>query len=157
MIVEEPSQESSQLRKPDSSLRPAPVGRRLLAAIYDVPAILTLLLIGTALVLILNRGARLDATALSLTLYRSWLAALWFAYYGFCWTRWGQTLGMRVWRIDAQRIDGSRLRWRDALLRFVTGIVAWLPFALGVFAAARDSEGRAWHDRWSRTRVTTRS
>jgi uncharacterized RDD family membrane protein YckC len=146
-----------QLCKPDSSSRPAPVGRRLLAAIYDVPAILTLLLIGTALLLLLNGGARLDASALSLALYRSWLAALWFAYYGLCWTRWGQTLGMRVWRIAVQRLDGSRLRWRDALLRFVTGIVAWLPFALGVFAAARDSEGRAWHDRWSRTRVTTRS
>jgi uncharacterized RDD family membrane protein YckC len=126
----------------------------MLAALYDVPAILTLLLIGTALLLLANGGRRLDATHLSLALYRTALVALWFAYYGFCWTRWGHTLGMRVWKLTVSRLDGSRLRWRDALLRFAAGIVAWLPLAAGVFAAAFDRQGRAWHDRWSRTRVT---
>jgi uncharacterized RDD family membrane protein YckC len=135
--------------------QPALVGRRLLAALYDLPTLLTLFLIGTALLLLVNGGDRLDANALSVLLHRATLVALWIAYYGICWTRFGQSLGMRVWRLRLMRLDGSRVRWRDALLRLASGIVAWLPLALGVLAAAWDSEHRAWHDRLSRTRVTT--
>ena len=135
--------------------QPAPVGRRLLAALHDVPVLLTLFLIGTVILLLANRGGRLDATALSVSIHRALLAALWIGYYGIGWTRFGQTLGMRVWRIRLARLDGSRVRWTGALLRLAAAVIAWLPLALGVFAAGWDTEGRAWHDRWSRTRVTS--
>ena len=134
--------------------QPAPVGRRLLAALYDLPMLITLLLIGTGLLLLLNRGAQLGATALSVSIHRVCLVALWAGYNGVCWTRYGQTLGMRVWRIRLTRLDGTHLRWSDAVLRLAMSVIAWLPFALGVIAAAWDAEARTWHDRWSRTRVS---
>jgi len=132
---------------------PAPTGRRLLAALYDVPALFTLSLVLTALLLVINSGERLDAGPASLALYRACLVLLWTAYYGISWTRWGQTLGMRVWKLRVRRSDGSPMRWPDALLRLAASLIAWLPLALGVFAATWDPERRAWHDRLSSTRV----
>jgi uncharacterized RDD family membrane protein YckC len=142
---------------PAPEARAAPTGaapgRRLLAALYDVPALVTLLLAGTALLLAANRGVRLDAHPLTAIAHRALLVTLWGGYYAVCWVRWGQTLGMKVWAIRVHRTDGSPLRWSDAMLRLATGLVAWAPFALGVFAAAFDPRRRAWHDRWSRTQV----
>ncbi len=39
-----------------------------------------------------------------------------FAYFGLCWTRSGQTLGMRAWRIRLEGADGGRPDWLDALV-----------------------------------------
>jgi len=135
---------------------PAPTGRRFLAALYDVPALFTLALLLTVLLLVVNRGERLDATAASLAVFRASLVVLWALYYAVSWTRWGHTLGMRVWKLRVQRADGTACRGSDALLRLVTSVIAWLPLGLGVIAAAWDPERRAWHDRLSRTRVVTR-
>jgi uncharacterized RDD family membrane protein YckC len=129
------------------------MGRRLLAALYDTPVVFMLFLIGTALSLLVNRGERLDATPLSLSIYRSGLIVLWAAYYLACWKRWGQSLGMRIWKLRVVRGNGASLHWSDALLRLAASLAAWLPLALGVFAAAWDPERRAWHDRLSRTRL----
>jgi uncharacterized RDD family membrane protein YckC len=134
-------------------LQPAPLSRRLLAALYDAPAIFTLFLIGTGLSLLASRGARLDATAPALALYRTELVVLWMAYYLTGWKRWGQSLGMRAWKLRVLRSDGTPLRWSDAFLRLAASLIAWLPLALGVFAAVQDHSARAWHDRLSRTRV----
>jgi len=134
-------------------LQPVPLSRRLLAALYDAPAVFTLLLAGTALSLLVNRGARLDANALSLSLYRAGLIGIWAAYYLIGWKRWGQSLGMRAWKLRVERTDGASLRWSDAFLRLAASLLAWLPLALGVIAAAWDPERRAWHDRLSNTRV----
>jgi uncharacterized RDD family membrane protein YckC len=131
----------------------ATLGRRLLAALYDFPALVTLWLVGTAFLLIANRGARLDADALTASAHRAVLVGLWLVYYVGSWLRWGQTLGMKVWRIRVVRLDGSALRRRDALLRLAAALVAWLALGIGVGAAAWDPRRRTWHDRWSRTRV----
>jgi len=48
---------------------------------------------------------------LFLTLY------LFFAYF---WTRLGQTLGMQVWRVRIENMDGSSVSWTQALLRYGT-------------------------------------
>ena len=134
-------------------LPPAPLARRLLAALYDAPAVFALLLAGTALALLVTRGGRLDATVLSLALYRAALVAIWAAYNLIGWKRWGQSLGMRVWKLRVERANGASLRWSDAFLRLAASLLAWLPLALGLIAAAWDPERRAWHDRLSHTRV----
>ena len=131
------------------------LGRRLLSALYDVPALITLFLGGTALLLAANRGMRLDADPPMAVLHRSLVGILWAGYYGTCWVRWGQTFGMKVWGIRLLRADGSPVRWSDALLRLASAPVAWVPLALGVFAATFEPGRRAWHDRWSRTRVVS--
>src|SRR5690554_7772110 len=42
---------------------------------------------------------------------------LFFAYF---WTRIGQTLGMQVWRIRIENLDGSSVSWSQALRRYVS-------------------------------------
>lgn len=73
----------------------------------------------------------------------------------FCvfWTWRGQTVGMLAWRLRVERNDGSFLTWRDALLRLAGACVSFAALGLGYFWIWIDAEGRAWHDRWSGTRV----
>ncbi len=42
---------------------------------------------------------------------------LFFAYF---WTRIGQTLGMQVWRIRIENLDGTSVSWSQALRRYLT-------------------------------------
>ena len=42
---------------------------------------------------------------------------LFFAYF---WTRLGQTLGMQVWRVRIENLDGTSVSWTQALIRYVT-------------------------------------
>jgi uncharacterized RDD family membrane protein YckC len=42
---------------------------------------------------------------------------LFFAYF---WTRVGQTLGMQVWRVRIENLDGTTISWTQALIRYVT-------------------------------------
>lgn len=73
----------------------------------------------------------------------------------FCgfWVRGGQTVGMRAWHIRVVRDGGGRLGWGRAAARFGALLVAALPAGLGFWWGALDERKRAWHDRWTRTRV----
>jgi uncharacterized RDD family membrane protein YckC len=75
------------------------------------------------------------------------------AYYVLNWTRSGQTLGMRAWRLRTLTDSGKRLQVGQAVVRFCWGLAAWLPFGLGVLWLYADPEHLALHDRLSRTRV----
>ena len=56
-----------------------------------------------------------------------------FAYFGWSWTRSGQTLGMRAWRIRLEHAGGRRLDWAESLVRCLLGAcLAWLA-ALGAW------------------------
>ena len=61
---------------------------------------------------------------LFLTLY------LFFAYF---WTRIGQTLGMQVWRIRIENIDGTSVSWSKALRRYVTAAAVIFLTLLGSY------------------------
>lgn len=41
-----------------------------------------------------------------------------FLFYGYCWTRSGQTLGMQTWRLALRRRDGRLPTWADSARRF---------------------------------------
>jgi uncharacterized RDD family membrane protein YckC len=71
---------------------------------------------------------------------------------GFWW-RGGQTLGMRAWRLKVVRMDGSPLRWSDALKRHLAALLSCLTLGLGFLWVLVDSDGLAWHDRLSATRL----
>jgi len=81
------------------------------------------------------------------------LAALVATFFCAFWVHGGQTLGMRAWRIRVVRDDGGTLTWRSAAARFAAALVALLPAGLGLWLSLADDAGRAWHDRWTRTRV----
>ena len=79
------------------------------------------------------------------------------AYYVLNWTRSGQTLGMRAWRLRAVTDSGRPLSVARAVARFFWGVAAWAPLGLGVLWLYADPEHLALHDRLSRTRVVVLS
>jgi len=62
--------------------------------------------------------------ALFLVLY------LFFAYF---WTRAGQTLGMQVWRVRIENLDGTSVSWTQALIRYLTAAVVVFLTILGTY------------------------
>ncbi len=128
--------------------KPCGLLRRLAAIVYDSFILVAILFAATTPVVVLYGGAVEDSWLFTLYLF-----GVAFAFFGGFWTHGGQTLGMKAWRIRVMRADGSVLGWRDAALRFVVALIAWLPLAAGYWWALFDHQSRGWHDRLSRTRL----
>lgn len=134
---------------------PAGLLRRLGALLYDTLLIVALMMIATALFLPLTGGEAVTAeTHPTLTVvYQLVLLSLLVAFYGYFWTRGGQTLGMAAWRLRVEREDHGLLTWPDTLRRLAWAAVSLLCAGAGLLWVVVDRERRAWHDRLSRTRV----
>jgi uncharacterized RDD family membrane protein YckC len=136
-------------------------GRRAAALVYDAFLIAGILMIYTAAALYLAHalwlapGEALERTTVGawFFLYQAGEIALIAGYALLNWTRSGQTLGMRAWHLRAVTETGKPLGWKPAALRFVLGVLAWVPAALGVLWLYIDPEHLALHDRLSKTRV----
>lgn len=77
-----------------------------------------------------------------------------FLYFGFLWSRNGQSLGMKLMAIKVAREDGSRVGFFRSGLRGSVGYwISALVFFLGFIWAAFDKNGEAWHDKIFKTRV----
>jgi uncharacterized RDD family membrane protein YckC len=130
-------------------------GRRVAALLYDSVLLAALLVIFTSGAVFLNHRVAVEpATAGAWAyLYRAGLIGVIAGYYLVNWTRSGQTLGMRAWHLRAVTPSGHPLSWKAAALRFVFGLLAWAPGALGVLWLYADPEHLALHDRLSKTRI----
>ncbi|MEW8507828.1 MAG: RDD family protein [Candidatus Thiodiazotropha sp.] len=124
--------------------------RRLAAILYDGLLLLALLFVATA-VITLPLGNPSGFTLLIFQLFVFEIIPLLF-FTGF-WSRGGQTLGMRAWRLKLVRIDGRKVGWSDALKRHLAALLSLLVFGLGFVWILVDPEKLAWHDRLSRTRL----
>lgn len=134
--------------------------RRLLAMVYD-----SLLLLGVAfaygvLITIVRVNAlgrdELDFVGLPLPLHILIWLSLWIilaSYYVFCWTKRGQTLGMKTWRLRVETKDGNHLNARQAWQRCLLACLSALPAGLGYIWCWIGSSGDCWHDRWTHTQV----
>lgn len=120
--------------------------RRLAAMFYDLLLVIAVLAILTFALLPLSGGEAI------LTSSQGWLGRLYhalqlllaFGYFGLCWTRGGQTLGMKAWRIRLERMDGRFAGWGDALLRFTTGAASVLLAVFGLWRLRMP--GWSWSD-----------
>ena len=122
---------------------------------YDALLVIALWMVVTAVLLSLTGGEAITAErhgALEY-MYQVSLVALAVAFFGWFWTRRGQTLGMMAWRLKVVRSDGSSLTWADTLKRLAAALVSWAALGLGYLWIWIDREGLAWHDRWTHTRV----
>jgi uncharacterized RDD family membrane protein YckC len=156
--------------------------RRLGALAYDLLVLTAILFAATFAWLPFTGGEALtpDSQGWLAYLYRASMFAIAFAYFGLSWTRGGQTLGMRAWRIRLVRADGGAPGWLDALVRFALGaamaimaavglwylrsrgwspsgavaILLLLPPVLNLVWARFDREGRSLQDLASLTRVS---
>jgi uncharacterized RDD family membrane protein YckC len=98
--------------------------RRAAALFYDVLLVIALAFVTTFAMLPLTGGEALLVSSRGAVghLYHAVLLLVVFAYFGWCWTRSGQTLGMRAWRIVLQDSTGRTITWTAAAARFLLGI-----------------------------------
>jgi uncharacterized RDD family membrane protein YckC len=128
------------------SATPASLVLRLLASVYDLLPLLALWFAAVVLALALTGGA-LDVHRLPDKLFVQALAfGVTVAYFVVSWTRGGQTIGMKSWRLRVVRSDGRSPDFAHALLRFAVAIVSLAPAGLGFWWALFDAQGRTWHD-----------
>ena len=69
-------------------------------------------------------------------------------YYVWCWVKGGQTVGMKTWRLQLYKTDGSLLTWKEAYIRSFLSLAG-----LANLWSLLDSENRGWHDFVFDTRV----
>jgi uncharacterized RDD family membrane protein YckC len=140
------------IRRLDMTLAayPAPLWRRLAAAVYDVLLLLGLWLSATFIAWLIAH--LFGKGTLPPAFMRAYLFVITFGFFGWFWTHGGQTLGMRAWRLQLRRADGGPLHWANAMLRFAVAIPSWLLIA-GVLWCLVDGQRRSWHDLLAGTEV----
>lgn len=121
---------------------------RLAAIFYDSLLLFSVLYFATLVILFFNDGKAIPPNQ---PLYTTYLLVVSYIYFGWFWTHGGQTLGMRAWRIRLRCKEGGTISWRQALLRFVTAAISWVPAGAGYFWSLVDRERMSWHDRLSGT------
>lgn len=156
---------------------------RLYCLIYDGLLLVALWMITAALLVPLatpDQAAQQHQVAVASDTFRQLvlfpaLVAITWLFYGYFWTRAGQTLGMQTWRLKVVRSDGLRLRWSDAVARCASACIlpvvcaligqlaygspkaVLLSLMLGFLAnylwMLWNGRHLAWHDQLSRTVV----
>jgi uncharacterized RDD family membrane protein YckC len=125
------------------------VWRRLGALLYD-GLLLAAIWMTLTLALVVVRGAPIPAGTLS---HQLLLAASSAAFFIGFWTRGGQTLGMRAWRLRVERQSGQPLDLATAALRFAVGLTSAAMLGAGLLWLWIDRDRLTWHDRAAGTRV----
>jgi uncharacterized RDD family membrane protein YckC len=132
--------------QPPVSATPAPLWLRLLAAVYDALPALALAFVAVVLALALTAG-HLDVRRLpDRLLVQALVLASTGAYFVLSWSRGGQTIGMKPWRLRVVRANGSTPSVRHALIRFAVALVSLAAAGLGFWWALFDARSRTWHD-----------
>ncbi len=74
-------------------------------------------------------------------------------FYCYFWSRTGQTLGMRAWKIRLIAVDRQQPSLRQLLCRLLAAIPSLALFGLGYFTLLVNPDAGTWHDRLSKTRI----
>jgi uncharacterized RDD family membrane protein YckC len=75
-------------------------------------------------------------------------------YFVFCWVRTGQTLAQKTWNLRLTNLDGSLLRPRRAILRYLLALPS-IGSGIGLLWALIDPERQFLHDRLVGSRLQT--
>ena len=131
-----------------SAPRAPGIARRLASALYDSLLLAALLLIATFPFLALfgdsTHGWRRDAL-------QAWVLLVAGAYFVWFWSRGGQTLAMKTWRIRLVRRDGQPVGAPQAAHRYLLAVLGLLALGLGFAWALVDRERQFLHDRLAGT------
>ena len=132
---------------------PASLRLRLAATAYDLLPLVGLWFVAAVLALAATGGALDTHTLAGKLLVQGFALALSAAYFVVSWSRGGQTIGMRAWKLRVVDASGTRLRWPQALLRFVVALVSLAALGAGFWWTLVDAQGRTWHDMAAGTRA----
>ncbi len=127
--------------------QPGPL-RYLAMILYDAMLLIAILFCATVPLLFITGGHAIRTGHPGYSLYLMTIA---YIYFGWFWTRAGQTPGMRCWRVRIQGQNDALPDWRQAGYRFLCATVGLFAGGLGFLWAFIDSEQRTAHDRCSGT------
>ncbi len=127
---------------------PAGLARRVGALLYDALLIIALWM-ATLLPWVVANGGNVVSGPLLQAILLLELTA----FYLYSWSKQGQTLGMKTWRIKLVDKNGQRPTFRQLLLRLLTAPLSWLSGGLGYVWLYVGGERQTWHDRLSQTMV----
>ena len=129
-------------------LRAPGLGRRFASALYDLLMLAALVMVATFPFLAVfgdsTHGWRRHVLQL-------WVVVVCGAYFVWFWTRGGQTLPMKTWRIRVVRFDGAPLGFGRALHRYLLAVLGFLALGLGFLWALVDRDRQFLHDRLAGT------
>jgi uncharacterized RDD family membrane protein YckC len=136
--------------KEDKNKQHVSLLRRFGAILYDFFLLITVLFLASFIAVI---PTGITPAHPYFFLFQVYIFAVAFIFFAWFWTRGGQTLGMRTWKIKLVTIDGSACTWSSALLRYFTAILSWLALGLGFLWSLWDKQHRTWHDIVSKTKL----
>jgi uncharacterized RDD family membrane protein YckC len=103
---------------------PASLIKQLAAMVYDSLLIIAILFISTAIALIFNNGNAIESNPI----FSLYLLLIIFIFYSWFWSKSGQTLGMRVWKIRIVSQFGGDPSWSICFLRLFSTIIFPITF-----------------------------
>ena len=130
------------------ALRAPAVARRLASGIYELLILAAILLVATFPFLAIVG----DATqGWKRHLLQAWVLGVSGAYLVWFWTRGGQTLAMKTWRIRLVRDDGGPVGAPRAVHRYLLAVLGTAALGLGFAWALFDRDRQFLHDRLAGT------
>ena len=119
------------------------------ACVYELLLLLALWMLFTWIFLSLFGDASSDYKRTFLQLFL-WLVTG--AYFVWCWTKTGQTLATKTWKIKLVNQQNSTLSIKQAMIRYALASTSVLACGLGFIWALVDKNGLFLHDRLLKTR-----
>jgi uncharacterized RDD family membrane protein YckC len=108
--------------------------RQVGAAVYDGLLILAVFMVVT-FIPVAMLGHDLSATEIGPVwhaIHQACLVVALSLYYGYAWTRRGQTLGMKAWKIRIVSCDKHAVTWTTSLVRLMVAAALWLTAVVGI-------------------------
>lgn len=128
----------------------AGIARRFGSVAYEALLLTAVLFLSTWIFLFFAQV--LDST-LRRPLLQIWLLCITGAYFVYCWSRSGQTLPMKTWRIQLVAVNGGRITVPLAVRRYLLALLSLGFCGLGFAWALIDRERQFLHDRLAGTRL----
>lgn len=108
---------------PETTMKSAPVFRRIGAMVYDTLLLFAVLVVASALTLPFRGGKGATHFDPVMMIY---IFSVIFFFFGWFWTHGGQTLGMRAWRIKLVANHQDSISWPTAFFRYLLSLPVWL-------------------------------
>jgi uncharacterized RDD family membrane protein YckC len=120
-----------------------------MSLIYEAILLFAVLFVSSYLFVSLARDAQSGWPRI---LFQFYLLSVCGVYFVYCWTRTGQTLPMKTWRLRVVTEHGRALSIRRAVRRYLFAIPGMLS-GISLLWAACDRERQFLHDRLAGTRI----
>lgn len=121
------------------------LARRLASLLYEAVLLIAVAFFAASAFYFASGGAPLEGWLLRA--HQLFLAAVFAAYFLWCWLRGGQTLAMKTWRVRVVGVSPGK-----ALLRFLFALIL-VPTGASILWALFDRDGQFLHDRLAGTRL----